>query len=96
MLVLLSILMFAIGISNLVCFILTEIHIFKESVGLGIVGILTCGIFALVYGWVKCNTYNNKKVMTLWSIGVGISILIQIISVVTGAAMGSHQMQMMN
>ena len=72
-----TILLFAAGIVSLVCWIMVLIPIFKENVGLGILGII-CGLFTFIYGWVKAKEYNIQKVMLIWTIATVVTILAQI------------------
>lgn len=81
-------------IVSLVCWIKTLINIFKENVGLGILGLI-CGIFAYIYGWVKCKEYNNKKVMLVWTICVGILIISYLIIMALTFATVASQMPAM-
>jgi hypothetical protein len=64
-----GVLMMAVGIVQLVCWIMVLIKIFKDNIALGIVGIL-CGLFAFIYGWVKVNEYGIKKMMLVWSLAL--------------------------
>ena len=48
----LMILLVAVSVVSLVCWIMTLIKIFKVNIGLGILGII-CGLFAFIYGWIK-------------------------------------------
>lgn len=59
-------LLIASGIGGMVCWVIVLVNIFKENVGLGILGIF-CGIFAYIYGWVKVGEYGIKKVMVVWT-----------------------------
>ncbi len=89
--VLLMVLLAACGIGSLVCWIIVLIKIFGESVGLGILGIV-CGLFAFIYGWVKCAEYGIQKVMFVWTAFFGVSILLQVITMVLigGRAVGQR------
>lgn len=73
---LMSVLMGLSGIVSLVCWIMVLIRIFKENIGLGILGIF-CGIFAFIYGWVKVKQYNIKNVMVAWTVALLVMILAQ-------------------
>lgn len=73
---LMGVLMGLAGIVSLVCWIMVLIKIFKENIGLGILGIF-CGIFTFVYGWVKVSQYNIKNVMMAWTIALVVLILSQ-------------------
>ena len=63
----LSVLMTLLGLGSLVCLILVLIPLFKENVGLGILGII-CGLFTFVWGWVKAKEKGLTKIMTIWTI----------------------------
>ena len=54
---------FASGIGILICFVLVEIQIFKRDKRLGVLGIVTCTLFALFHGWMKAAEYGITKVM---------------------------------
>lgn len=86
---LLSVVLVAISIVSLVCWIATLIKIFKDNVGLGILGII-CGLFAFIYGWVRTKEYDNKTVMLIWSICIVVGILVQVLG---GAAIVTRILQ---
>lgn len=62
------------GIVSIVCWIMILIKIFRENVGLGILGII-CGIFPFIYGWVKVKEYDSKNVMLAWTAAWIVSLL---------------------
>jgi hypothetical protein len=90
--ILVLLLMIAIGLVSLVCWIMTLIKIFKSNVGLGILGIV-CGIFAFIYGWVKTEEYKNKKVMIVWTAAILFSLLLNIVSAALGFGLGAMTSQ---
>ncbi len=71
---------YGIGLVMFVCFILTLIKIFqdKEKNGVlhGIIGIVTCGIWALIWGWINSARYGNKNIMLLWTACVVVNIIL--------------------
>lgn len=71
---LMAIVLAAAGIVSLVCWIMIEIKIFRENIGLGILGII-CGIFAFIYGWVKVKEYDCKNIMLAWTAAMIVSIV---------------------
>ncbi|NQT93847.1 MAG: hypothetical protein HQ559_13895 [Lentisphaerae bacterium] len=73
--VLLQALMVIVGIISVVCWIMVLIKIFKDNVGLGILGVV-CGLFAFIYGWVKVKEYAVKKIMIVWSIVFVVSLVL--------------------
>ncbi len=93
---LMMILLVAASVVSLVCWIMILVRIFKENVGLGILGII-CGLFAFIYGWVKVKEYDAKNIMLIWtvawivamiaqSLGAG-AIVREMMSAMEGAAM---------
>jgi hypothetical protein len=56
----------------LIGFIMVLIPAFKESIGWGIAGLLT-GIVAFIYGFMRWETC--KKAMTIWLIGIGVTVV---------------------
>jgi hypothetical protein len=74
--ILLGILSLFIGIGSLVCWIIVLVKMFKdEKILLGILGII-CGIITFIYGWVKVEEYQIKKVMIWWTVLIIASIII--------------------
>ncbi len=65
-------------IASVVCWIMVLIPIFKQNVGLGILGVI-CSLFTFVYGWVKVKEFNCQKVMIIWSIALVVAIITQIL-----------------
>ncbi len=71
---LMMIVLAAASVVSFVCWIMVLIKIFKENVGLGILGIV-CGLFPFIYGWVKVKEYDCKNVMLAWSAAFVVSII---------------------
>jgi len=70
-----SILLVLLGLGSLVCWILVLIPLFKENVGLGILGII-CGIFTFVWGWVKAKEKDLTTVMIVWTVLIILSLIV--------------------
>ena len=79
-----------LSIASLVIFVIVLIKSFKEGGVLhGILGILTCGLYTYIWGWLKSKQLQLTKMMLLWTIVwvlsfalpiiVGTSALMQII-----------------
>ena len=75
--------MFAIGIAllalgalgSLACWIMVLIKMFQNDKPLiGVLGIL-CSLWAFIWGWMKSNTLGLKKVMLLWTLCIGVTIV---------------------
>ncbi len=75
------------GIGSLVCWIMVLIKVFsdKEDGGVGKgIGALICGLYALIWGWQNAKKHNLKTWMIIWTVCIGIQVLL---NVVVGAAM---------
>lgn len=73
---LMMILMVAAMVVSLICWIIILVKIFKENIGLGILGII-CSLFAFIYGWVKVQEYQAKNIMLIWTIAWIVTIVAQ-------------------
>jgi anaerobic C4-dicarboxylate transporter len=40
----------------------------RAGVGMGIVGIITCGIATFIWGWIKAKELALTKVMAIWTV----------------------------
>jgi hypothetical protein len=72
-------------LGQLVCFVIVLIQLFKQNVGLGILGLL-CSLFTFIWGWVKAAELQLKKVMVWWTILLVGTIVFQLLAVAFGAA----------
>jgi hypothetical protein len=57
-----------ISVVWLVIFIVVLIKSFKAGVLKGILGIITCGLFTFIWGWVKHSELQITKLMLLWTV----------------------------
>ena len=63
-----------VAIVNLVCFIIVLIKLFaEEGAGKGILGLI-CGIYTFYWGWQNADRQNIRTVMTVWTVGVVLSL----------------------
>lgn len=49
---------------------------------MGILGIITCGLWAFIWGWINAGKYSLTKIMLIWTasyvlIGVGYGLMIK-------------------
>ena len=79
---------------SFIMFIIVLIKIFKNAGALfGILSIVTCGFFALIYGWVKHKEWKLTKVMLIWTgcwavaIILGFLMMATLIAFITGDIM---------
>ena len=57
------------GLGWAICFIIVLIKQFQEG-GLlhGIIGIITCGIWTLIWGWINAGKLNIRNLMLIWTV----------------------------
>ncbi len=74
------------GLGSLVCWIMVLVKFFQtKNVVHGVIGIITCGLWALIWGWVTHAKLGLTKIMIIWTICI-------IISFATGGATASFEM----
>ena len=60
---------------TLACFILVLVKQFEsEGVFKGLIGILTCGIWTFIWGWINAKEQNIVSLMLLWTLFVVIRL----------------------
>jgi Flp pilus assembly protein TadD len=67
-----------ISIVSLVIFFIVLIKSFKAGALKGILGIITCGFFTFIWGWVKHKELQLTKLMLLWTVLIILSIVIPV------------------
>jgi vacuolar-type H+-ATPase subunit I/STV1 len=71
----LGILGYVIWFVALACFILVLVKQFEaESVFSGLIGILTCGIWTFIWGWINAREEHIISLMLLWTLAVVIRL----------------------
>jgi hypothetical protein len=69
MIIALNILFAIMGIVSFVSFIIVLVKSFKHGGILkGLLGLITCGLFTFIWGWLKHKQLSMTKIMTIWSI----------------------------
>lgn len=57
------------GIGSLICFIIVLIKQFQNAgVVHGIIGIITCGIWTFIWGWLNAGKLNIRNIMLIWTV----------------------------
>ena len=57
-----------VALGSLVCFVMVLIKQFQTAGALhGIIGLITCGIWTFIWGWMKASTLNIKNIMLAWT-----------------------------
>lgn len=57
------------GLASFVCFIIVLIKQFQNAGALhGIIGIVTCGIWTFIWGWMNAGKLNIRNIMLAWTV----------------------------
>ena len=68
-----------VGLASFVCFIMVLIKQFQNAGAVhGIIGIITCGIWTFIWGWMNATTLNIKNIMMAWTLLIIVSIAINL------------------
>ena len=77
----LSILAMLVGLASFVCFIVVLIKQFQNGGALhGIIGIVTCGIWTLIWGWMNAGKLAITNLMMIWTLLIVGSIILNVVS----------------
>ncbi len=64
-----EIVLYVTSLGSLICWIMTLVQMFKRAGALqGILGIITCGLWAFVWGWLNVKDTNQKTHMMVWTV----------------------------
>lgn len=75
-----QILQLLISLGALVCFIIVLIKQFQTGGAVhGIVGIITCSIWTLIWGWMNAGKVGIKNIMLIWTALIVVSIILTVI-----------------
>ena len=62
------------GFGAFVCFIMVLIKQFESAgVAHGVIGIITCGSWTFIWGWINAGELNIKSLMLIWTVLVVVS-----------------------
>jgi hypothetical protein len=77
----LGILAMVAGLASFVCFIIVLIKQFQNGgVVHGIIGIITCGLWTLIWGWMNSGKLNLRNMMLIWTLLLIICIVLNVMS----------------
>jgi hypothetical protein len=77
---------YIVGLGSLICFILVLVRQFqREGPVQGIIGIVTCGIWTFIWGWLNADRENIKSLMSIWSFFVIVSIIVRVLGFLSAA-----------
>lgn len=67
-----------IGLGCLICWIIVLIKQFQDAgVVHGIIGIITCGIWTFIWGWMNATRLGIKNIMMIWTLLIIIRLILQ-------------------
>jgi hypothetical protein len=65
----LGILGMILGLASLICWIIVLIKQFQTAGAVhGIIGIVTCGIWTFIWGWMNAGKLGIKNIMLIWTL----------------------------
>jgi len=74
-----QILQLLISLGAFVCFIIVLIKQFQVGgVVHGIIGIITCGLWTFIWGWINSGKAGIKNIMLIWTALIVVSIILAI------------------
>ena len=69
------------GLGSLICFIIVLIKQFQDGGALhGIIGIITCGIWTFIWGWINSGKLNIRNIMLIWTLLWIVAIILNTMS----------------
>ena len=72
------ILLLLVELAAFVCFIMVLIKQFQTAGAVhGIIGIITCGIWTFIWGWMNATNLNIKNIMMIWTLLIVICLVLQ-------------------
>jgi hypothetical protein len=75
-----------------ICWIIVLIKQFQTAgVVHGIIGIITCGIWTFIWGWMNANNLRIKNIMMIWSVFI---VIWMVLRFVFGAGAIAYQVPM--
>ena len=76
------------GLGSLICFIIVLIKQFQEGGILhGIIGLVTCGIWTFIWGWLNSGRLNIRNIMLIWTL---LWVVAMILNTMSGAFSFTH------
>lgn len=77
----LGILALVAGLGCLICFIMVLIKQFQNAgVVHGIIGIITCSIWTLIWGWMNASKLSIKNIMLIWTLLIIVYVVLIMMS----------------
>jgi hypothetical protein len=68
-----------LSLLSFICFILVLIKQFQNAgIVHGIIGIITCGIWTFIWGWMNAGKLGIKNIMMIWTLLIVVCIIINV------------------
>ena len=69
------------GLGCLICFIIVLIKQFQNGGALhGIIGIITCSLWTLIWGWINAGKLNITNIMLIWTLLIVVTMILNFLS----------------
>ncbi|MEP6672642.1 MAG: hypothetical protein ABJF10_25990 [Chthoniobacter sp.] len=82
---------YLVSLGSFVCFIMVLIKLFKEKGALhGILGILSCGLYPLIWGWIHNGRLGIKNIMIIWTVLIVVGIILNVVVGAAAVSAASH------
>jgi hypothetical protein len=79
-----------VGLGCLVCLVLVLIKQFQLGSAVhGIIGIVTCGLWTFIWGWINAGKHGIKNLMLIWTALALVGIVLQVLGI--GSMMASFR-----
>jgi hypothetical protein len=66
-----------VALANVICFVLVLVKQFQNAGAIhGIVGIVTCGIWTFIWGWIKSGRFDFRMLMLVWTTLIIVQVVI--------------------
>lgn len=86
-----GILAMLVGLGCLICWIIVLIKQFQDAgVVHGIIGIVTCGIWTFIWGWMNSSRLGIRNIMMIWTLLIIVSLVLRFVFL--GGMMASRSM----
>lgn len=80
-----------VGLASLVIFIMVLVKQFQTAGAVhGIIGIVTCGIWTFIWGWMNAGKLNIRNLMLIWTALVILNIVLSILGGGMSAYSGAY------
>ena len=68
-----------LSLLSFICFILVLIKQFQNAgIVHGIIGIITCGIWTFIWGWINAGKVGIRNIMMIWTLLIVVCIIINV------------------